>query len=111
MRIICNLFIRLSIIHEGELLQVPLEAALPRPIRLTFPGAEDPSNRVRMVMDASGTGYFVLDLSTGRYLWEEFTEAENFWFNKFESGADATIINKVQWLTHSNHNAAPTSPN
>jgi hypothetical protein len=52
-----------------------------------------------MVMDASGTGYFVLDLSTGRYLWEEFTEAENFWFNKFESGADATIINHREYLT------------
>ena len=60
---------------------------------------ETADNHVQFVMDASGTGYFIIDLSTGRYLWEEFTEGENFWFNRFEEGENATIINQREYLT------------
>jgi hypothetical protein len=96
---ICNVFVRLALIEEGELFQLPLEASLPRHLRLTFPGKELPSNRVQFVMDASGTGYFIIDLSTGRYLWEEYSEEENFWFNRFSEGEGATIINHREFLT------------
>jgi hypothetical protein len=98
-RTLCNIFIRLALIEEGELFQLPLEATLPRAIRVTFPGKERPENRVRFVMDASGTGYFIIDISTGRYLWEKFTAEENHWFNRFEAGEHATTINHREYLT------------
>jgi site-specific DNA-cytosine methylase len=98
LRVICNIFIRLSQIDQGNLFQVTVEAALPRHIRLTCPGIEKPSDRIPFVMDASGTGYFIIDLCTGRYLWEEYTPEENVWFNEFDSDS-LTQINHREFLT------------
>jgi len=47
-----NLFLRLARLDQGALLKVSLEAALPVPIRLSFPGKERPEDVVHFVMDA-----------------------------------------------------------
>ena len=98
-----NLFLRLARLDQGVLLKVSLEAALPVPIRLSFPGKERPEDVVHFVMDASGTSCFILDLATARYIYEEFTPEEQALFNKFEEkGEDAvtiidSIIEKHSW--------------
>ena len=38
------------------------EAALPLDLRLLFPGKESTTKRIRLVMDASGEGFFCIDL-------------------------------------------------
>ena len=64
------------------------------PVRMTFPGKETANDQSFAPMDASGTTGFVIDLDTGKYIWEDYTPEENALFNAFDLGGEATQINQ-----------------
>jgi len=94
-----NLLLRLSVLEKGKLLQMPFEMALDPDIRMTWPGKEGPSALVHFLMDASGTGLFLIDLATGRYIKLKFTPKEQELFNSFDLGEDAVNINHRELLS------------
>ena len=97
LRHILNLVCRLALIDKGKLFQIPLEAALPREIRTTWPGEEGPETLVHWLMDASGKVLFLIDLATGRYIQVFFTKEEQALFNNFD---------EENWTERSRHRLA-----
>ena len=99
LRHVLNLVCCLAMIDKGKLFQIPLEAALPREIRTTWPGEEGPETLVHWLMDASGKVLFLIDLATGRYIQVFFTKEEQALFNNFDEGDKATTINHFELLS------------
>ena len=73
--------------------------ALDPDTRMTWPGKEGPEALVHFLMDASGTGLFLIDLATGRYIKLKFTPKEQELFNSFDLGEDAVNINHRELLS------------
>ena len=94
-----NLLLRLSVLEKGKLLRMSFEMALDPDTRATWPGKEGPEAMVHFLMDASGTGLFLIDLATGRYIKLTFTQREQDLFNSFELGEDAVNINHRELLS------------
>lgn len=94
-----GLVLHLASIERGKLFRCTPETLLPRSIRETWPGREGPEAKISMIMDASKTGLYLIDLSTGRYVQTRLTEAERRLFNSFEDGEHATTINLWELLS------------
>ena len=78
-----HLTARLILRDRGSLLTVPFEEALPMSARLTFPSHESIDAIRSFSMDASGTGAFVMDMTSGDRVFVPFTDEEQTYFNKF----------------------------
>ena len=94
-----NLLLRLSTLEKGKLIRISFEMALDPDLRMTWPGKEGPDSLVHFLMDASGTGLFLIDLATGRFIKLKFTEAEQQLFNAFELGEGAVNISHRELLS------------
>ena len=94
-----NLLLRLSVIDKGKLLRCSYEMVLSPEVRATWPGRETSEAKVDMLMDASGTALYLIDLSTGRFIQVDFTLEEQELFNAFDLGEEAVTINHRELLS------------
>ena len=99
LRRVLNLVLRLALIDRGKLFRITFEMAQPRWVRESWPGKEGPEARVDFLMDASGTGLYLIDLATGEEIRVRFSEAEQELFNKWEREHDVTDINQRETLS------------
>ena len=93
-----NTFFRMASLDKGKLFRKTPEMLLPTHERQTWPGREGPENKVRAVMDASGTAMLLIDMKTLKRIRRPLTEEERKLFNAFEQGAGATNINLYELL-------------
>ena len=94
-----NLLLRLCLINKGKLLRSPYEMVLAPEVRSTWPGKEGPGSKAEMLMDASGEALYLIDLTTGEFIQEAFSKAEQEVFNAYERGEKATTINHRELLS------------
>jgi len=91
----------LAVERRGALFEITMEQALPKDIRLSFPGNESEQKSLhRYLMDSSGKSLYVIDLSSGKSIKVDFPAEMMQVFNNFEDDPEhAVTINHCELLS------------